>query len=250
MRRLTSFAIAFAAAMTLGASAKAATLYFEAVSTTATAICTAPCFQVRAFIEDANRAQTYQAIQFDVDIQGATVANLPVPPATNGNAAGPNTTVEDADGATVTIPWELSATVGASPASGFDALFVLASATPFTIDGLAAIRANGVGCSAGAICTIQLNGLTANRIYLGRFNVTAAADGNSIRVANITGVGLPADLAALSGGTCTFAGGNCTVQPPGGAPPPPPPPTPTPEPTGLLLVGLALASLSLVRHRN
>jgi hypothetical protein len=251
--------------MSLGATAKAASLYFEAVATTATTICVAPCFQIRTFLEDETRALSIQAIQFDVAVDGdGTVANLPVPPATNGNAQAGNTNIEDADGNIAVTPFELSATVGASPTAGFDALFVLASATPFTVNSTAQRRADGVGCTPSGLCTIQLDGLTANRIYLGRFNMSGVVAGNttSFTIGGLTGlaaegVPLPAEIMALNGGSCDFVAGtpmSCRitggVQPVGEPVSEPTGEPVAPEPLGLTMIGLALAGLGFARLRK
>jgi len=246
MRRLISFAIVFAAAMALGTGAKAASLYFELASTVSSASCAAPCFQVRMFIEDPGRALQVQAIQMDVDVTGAaTVARLPAPPECNASNPCPNpnvsrsgetnATYDFADETSSVLPWNLSATVGASPNAGFDALLVLASDTPFTVASLDAARTTAVVCTGTVSCPIQAAALPLNRVYLGRFNITAPTGpvAFGVRVGGIMGNGL-GNLPLLNGGSCSLSFfGSCSI----------------PEPFSVLLLGAALMGLSLVRRR-
>jgi hypothetical protein len=224
--------------------ARAIGFYFETVATTATAICAAPCFQVRMFLEDPTRDVEIQALQFDVDISGGvTVENLTVPPGSNQNADNGNVNVEDGDGNIVVVPWSLSATVGKSPAAGFDALAVLASEFVFDLQALADLRAAGVGCTPSAKCTISLNGLNHDRIYLGRFNVTLTGGSVFVRVGGITGVG-PAledprvSLIRLNGGRCDLSSYACRIAEPIFAP----------EPTSSVALLAALGTLAVVRR--
>ena len=165
MRRLSNFVVAFAAAMSVGTSAFAAGIYFQTVAATATSICVAPCFQVQMFAQDTvNGTTPIQAIQFDINvvnsdagkvlISDVVVANLPVPPATNGNAQAGNANVEDDLGNIAVIPFELSATVGKSPQPGFDALVVDASAFPTDVSRPSTwVRDHAGGPLAPTACT-------------------------------------------------------------------------------------------------
>jgi hypothetical protein len=169
-------------------------IVFEAVGTPATAICPEPCFQVRIFLEDLTRQLEIQGIQMDIDVGvGARVGVLPVPPATNSNAASGNAAHFDADGETVLLPWDTSATVGKSPSLNFDALLVNAAGVPFSLNSLAALRSQFSNCASAQLCEILDDANSRNLIYLGRFNVSLDGDpqtqGFEVRVGQIQGVG-------------------------------------------------------------
>jgi len=265
MRRLTSIAIAFAAAVTFGRSASAAGIFFQTAPTTTTTVCAAPCFQVQMFAQDdsADGTRQLQAIQFDVDVRNAdgsdvVVANLPVPPATNTNASAGNTNLEDVDGNITVTPWELSSTVGKSPSATADALVVDASANPFTASSILAARTAAVGCTASATCTIQLNGLNgtllpgSHLVYVGRFNMTGVNSNTTFVYSGATGVGeLVTGVQALQGlntdNTFSFiaeGSGKCTLGSATGCLA-----NSAPEPASVILLGAALMGMSLVRRR-
>jgi hypothetical protein len=234
-------------------SARALGFYFETVAATATSLCAAPCFQVRMFLEDPTRDVEIQALQFDVDVSGGVVvANLPIPPASNSNAQAGNVNVEDEDGNVFVVPWPLSATVGASPTTGFDALAVLAGHVPFDLQAFADLRAAGAACGPAVICTISLNGLAANRLYLGRFNVTLTGAPVFVRVGQITGlvmegVPLPPELLQQDGASCDLSSGACRTEGEGGHSPVG---EPVPEPRNTLALLTALGVLALVRRQR
>lgn len=166
---------------------------FEAVSTPATGICPEPCFEVRVFLEDPTRSVDIQSIQFDIDVAvGARVAPQPVPPETNSNARAGNVVFFSEEDARA-VPWDLSATVGASPDRGFEVLMVEAAALSFTVDSLASLRRDFGGCVPARACAIFDDALLWNRIYLGSFKVSRDGDpatrGFEVRIGNVTGVG-------------------------------------------------------------
>ena len=270
MRRLSTFTMAFAAAMSLGTSAFAAGIFFQTNAATATAICPAPCFTVQMFAQDdsAGGTRVIQAIQFDVDVTNGAgdvvVANLPVPPATNTNTGVGNTTVTDSTDpeapTQAVIPFELSATVGKSPLQTAvnptaDVLVVVASAFPHSVQELLGARHVGdpnFACTLGAACTTQLNGLNANRVYLGFFRMSGVTADTKFTYKGATGNGeLVTGVAGLSGlnpdNTFSFiaeGNGSCTLGANTGCL------ANTPEPAGVLLIGAALMGLSLVRRRS
>jgi hypothetical protein len=173
-----------------GGSGDPATLYFQAVATPATATCPAPCFEIRMFLESTDRDLEVQGVEVDVDVVGsATVAALPVPPAINANAERATTILELPDGNFLTAPWDLTSLVAASALPGFDAVAVGASSEPYSVAEIHAIRASYDICTPGKRCAIQLAGLGASRIYLGRFNLTWNGGPVGARVGGIQGVG-------------------------------------------------------------
>jgi len=128
----------------------------------------------------------------DVAVQGAFVPFLGVPPNTTSNVGGANVFVEDANGDPLfNFPFNLSATIGESPNPEFDALIVNASAigTLFSVDSLKEIRDTATFCGPAGICAVQLEGLNANRIYLGRFNIQTSGSEVSVRVGGFHGTG-------------------------------------------------------------
>jgi hypothetical protein len=265
MRRLTTFALAVAAAMTVHGTAQAAAIIFEATSINATSLCVAPCFQIQAFAESTDGSQTVQAIQFDVDINNATVANLPSATAPNSNGSngvGVSSTYTtddprftdplDPESAVSIGIWDLSATVAQSPRT--DVLFVLASggADPRALSQLNDIRTSsgpsGPATCSGGGCNFNATALgsTPPRVYLGRFRISDVVDGSTMFTINgVEGIGsLVTDVVTplngsvlkdLEGASCTFQSGSCRVE--------------APEPAAMVLLGAMLAGFGLVRRR-
>jgi hypothetical protein len=164
------------------------------------------------------------------------------------NVQTPNVSVEDIGGYAQVIPFPLTVTpnIGASFTPGFDVLFVLASDTPRSVQSLADIRSASVGCFPTDICSTQLDGLEANRIYLGRFNVIGLVRSDDpnlqtwIRLSSLQEGGhldsYPPEIQRLNNGSCGLGPtGACVI---------------TPEPASLLLVGVGLAALALIRQRR
>lgn len=166
-------------------------MVFEPVAVAATSICPAPCYEVRVYIEDASREVDIQAIQMDIDIgAGALPVVYPVPPVANTNAATANATYSDAESGAI-LPWDLSATLGASPSAGFDVLLVDAASAPFDLTTLASRRAAFGSCAPAKTCAIHADADARNLVYLGRFNLTrdGAAPAFEVRLGGITGEG-------------------------------------------------------------
>jgi hypothetical protein len=246
MRRLACSALAWAAVMSPGASARAVALVFEAVPVTESlpSGCAAPCFHIQTFLEDPTRSIELTAIYFELDVIRATAV------VGGTNVQTPNVSVEDADANIQLIPFPLTVVgnIGAGVTPGFDVLFVLGSDVRRSVQSLADIRSASVGCFPAAICTTQLDGLDANRIYLGRFNITGLVRSDDpnlqtrIRLSILelltedpSSSSEPPEIRRLNGGSCGFpATGACII---------------TPEPASLLLVCMGLAALVLIGQR-
>ena len=115
LREVLRLGLIAALALTPAGAARAFELYLETVPTTSGDTCPEPCYQVRMFVEDPTRNFEIQAVQFDIDLEsGGTPALLPIPPATNSNAAPGNVNVEGPDENIIVVPWNLSSTVGRS----------------------------------------------------------------------------------------------------------------------------------------
>jgi len=189
MNRLVA-AAGIALALTAEARADAPLLHFEAVATSASAICAAPCYQVRMFLEDSTRSLQLFGLQFDVDVFGsATVGLIPEHSAQNGNVATGNALVENADGVALTVPWNLAAGIGRSPNVGSEMLVLALNADLLTIDAVQVLHDSAVSCSPASVCAIQRAGLLQNRLYLGRFNVTWNGGPVGLQLSFIASVG-------------------------------------------------------------
>jgi hypothetical protein len=262
MRRLTSFVLALAAAVSISGTSNAAMLIFEQGADrfgTDPALCPAPCFEINMWLqtEAGEEALPIQSIQMDVGISdGGVAADFWTPPDENNGTTDDGTVgvkyrpTSTATKQTITeLPWNLSSTVAQSPAAGFDARIVHAASNPFTMTSLNATMnlSNGTGlpaltdptCSAGELdpelCELVRTRATQGQIFLGMFKATVT--GTSINVGNITGDGtlLTQEVAPLNGQSCDFVEGRCTV----GA-----------EPSGVILLGAALAGLGFLRRRS
>ncbi len=204
MVRAAAAILAISGLLGVGRGASAATFFFQAVQTTETAICPAPCYQVRMFYEDRSRTLPIQAVQFFVKISGsATVGSLPVPPARNSNAERPEMHLDYQDGSTFDL-WNLAgygAVMSLNP--DFEVMVINAGEPFVTLDapvpgspeadagtvGLQGLWDSRSACSPTSSCDIAGPSLAVDRIYLGRFNVTWYGGAVGARVALITGNG-------------------------------------------------------------
>jgi hypothetical protein len=158
-------------------SAEAVQLHFEAWPAPSSETCTAPCYQVRMFlqVEPSDSDQDILAIQMNVDVRsGAVPAQLPVHPQRNSNAGSGNIQIGATGTATVNVPWDLSSAVAKSPLEGFDATLVHAADVTFTVGGLADLLDDPSTSCVDDVskCAFVLEALEKHRIYLGFFNVT------------------------------------------------------------------------------
>jgi hypothetical protein len=248
-----NFAMAFAAAMSFGASVQAAQIVLDARTALATppggSTCTAPCYEVRAYLAlDADELTVpIESIQFEVaQGTGADIADMPTPPATNVDAINPNAfSLKNFQNG----PWGLSATVGASPdTTGVrQVLFVLAASAPFTFNQFAANYPDGSAANcAGPTCAaigagvagIPVGGQTLKAVYLGSFNSTIT--GTSFDVSDFQGTQAILEevrnFHSGSGRTLNCTDGICAAT--------------APEPAGLVMLGLALAGVALAQRRS
>lgn len=154
----------------------AASLIFQAVPTPSTSNCPAflgACYQMRVFYEDHSRSLDFSAFQMDVAVNNAFVPSMGVPPNVNSNASGGNVTILDENDTQIRVPFSLQALVGDSNTPPFDARFVHSVSfvgESFTIDSVQSLVDATTLCIPAAICAIQREALSLDRIYLGRFN--------------------------------------------------------------------------------
>jgi hypothetical protein len=285
--RFALLPLLWTAILAWNSGALAAGFFFNVVRTTPldihtdtnNSVCPDPCYQVQVFAQDSlGSTTTIRAVQFDVGIEGATPVNLPVPglpnPQPSSNVLNGNVLISAADESFEPFlsPWEFDSRVGV-PQIDFD-LYARIIAATFTTPGhtaqsLLALRTDPNNLCTGSSCATQLEGLAAGRIFLGRFNVSAASAATTFTVAGIMGLGplvngVPGVPEVLPDGQVTYLGalnspdqipcrlgttfnasaaigssaGSCLIDR-------------LPEPTPVLLLAVTIAGLGLlcrVRH--
>jgi len=207
--------------------------------------------QVDMWFEDPTSTEDVLAIQFDVQIAPNPSNSLAAPPA----FVLPNVTLNGgATPADVDVPFDYPGFIPIQePYGPNDVRVILASNDSFTVSSLDTQRAAASSC-AGPACANQLTGLVRNRVYLGSFNL--AYDGRavflkvpvpSVWACATFGCGRPETefepiqyelrRAVTSAPYCDDPRG-CRIA--GLAP----------EPSGLGLLGVALATLRVVRRQT
>ena len=154
-------------------SARAASLFFQAVPTPSTSICGGPCYQLRTFFQDDTRSLELTGIQMDVILEGPAV----VPPTgthdhPNGNVGNAEVITEYSNGDFAILPFDIDSNVAQV---GFNDVRIANSSyerTVFSVESLQVSFDTPISCAPAVTCSIHLEGLAANRIYLGRFNFT------------------------------------------------------------------------------
>jgi hypothetical protein len=184
VKKLGVACLASALGLVPAGGAQALAMHFEAWPAPAGETCSAPCYQVRMFLQvhPWEAALDIQSLQMDVGVyNGADPAQLFTPPDENNGNSGPgNILVRYPTGVGSQIrsgplPWNLSSTVARSPTVGRDALMVHAADQPFTLASLSArLLSPETLCfdPDSAACDFVLEAIAQGRIYLGFFNVT------------------------------------------------------------------------------
>jgi hypothetical protein len=179
MRFRTLILLLVLAIQVISSSAQAASLFFQAVPRSPTAPCQPDCYELRAFYEDSSRGLSIQTLDLFMHLLGMEAVGLPLSRPTNARA---NTILVDSNGDGVSnFPWGLANLVGFSSMPGFEILLLDVSAVLFEVDSMQATH-DALNAECDSVCALQREGLAANRILLGRFDVRWAGGGVGVRM--------------------------------------------------------------------